>query len=100
MVVALAVFPYAREAGTGAGYASATRWQHAAIALALAMLVGPALMPVSGAALVGAGIVVALATGAYVTRRLGGLTGDVYGAINELTEVVVLLAGGIMLGQV
>ena len=100
MVVALAVFPYARETGTGAGFASGTRWQHAVVALVLAMLVSLALLPVSGAALVGAGIVVALAAGAYVTRRLGGLTGDVYGAINELTEVIVLLLGGVMLGQV
>ena len=29
--------------------------------------------------------------GAWATRLLGGVTGDIYGAVNELTEVVVLL---------
>jgi cobalamin synthase len=32
-----------------------------------------------------------------MSRMLGGLTGDTYGAINELAEVTVLMAGVAML---
>jgi len=37
------------------------------------------------------GIVFALLFSGYVSKRLGGLTGDVYGAIVELTEIITLL---------
>ncbi|MFB3879926.1 MAG: adenosylcobinamide-GDP ribazoletransferase [Armatimonadota bacterium] len=95
IVVALGVFPYARESGTGAAFAAETRWGRAVTALAVAMVISFALLSLTGVVLVSAGIVVALLIGAYMSRRLGGLTGDVYGAINEVTEVVVLLAGGL-----
>jgi adenosylcobinamide-GDP ribazoletransferase len=97
IVLAVAVFPYARETGTGAKFALETRWQHATLAVLLAMALCFWLLGWSGTVLVGAGIVVALLAGAYGTRRLGGLTGDVYGAINELSEVAALLIGSITL---
>ena len=34
----------------------------------------------------------ALLIGWYVTSALGGLTGDVYGATNEITEVTCLIS--------
>ena len=37
------------------------------------------------------GSLAAVAVGAWVTRRLGGLTGDSYGAIEEVAEIVMLL---------
>lgn len=36
----------------------------------------------------GVGVVMA----AYISRKLGGLTGDVYGALNEMLELILLLA--------
>ena len=36
-------------------------------------------------------VLAAVAVGAWATRRLGGLTGDSYGAIAEVAEVVMLL---------
>ena len=33
----------------------------------------------------------ALALGSWITRRIGGLTGDTCGAIAEITEVLMLL---------
>ncbi|MER3448374.1 MAG: adenosylcobinamide-GDP ribazoletransferase, partial [Chloroflexota bacterium] len=49
------------------------------------LLAGPAALAATGLAL-GAG----LGLGLFARRRLGGLTGDVYGAIIELGEVFVL----------
>ena len=34
---------------------------------------------------------VAWAVGSWVARSLGGLTGDVYGAVNEVSEATVLI---------
>jgi cobalamin synthase len=45
----------------------------------------------SGAALWGAALLAALALGAFLRSRVGGLTGDNYGAICEVSQLVVLL---------
>ncbi|MNI14337.1 Cobalamin synthase [compost metagenome] len=37
---------------------------------------------------------------AYLNRKLGGLTGDTYGALNEIIEVVLLLAVTILYNQI
>jgi cobalamin synthase len=46
---------------------------------------------------IGAGAA-ALLAGRWITARLGGLTGDTYGALCELTEAVVLVALGLRIG--
>ncbi len=56
-----------------------------ALAVALAFLGGRGAL----ACLVGAGVAVAF--GAFMSRRLGGVSGDVHGAAVELTELAVLL---------
>lgn len=45
-----------------------------------------------------AGALCALWFGHRVTKRLGGLTGDILGAGNEITEMVFLLGGTVLLG--
>ena len=91
MVLAIAAFPYARPLGLGRG------WREAAwpVALPLATLMALAaallLFGLGGLAPLALAGVLALALGLYAQGRLGGLTGDVYGAILEVTEVAVLL---------
>jgi adenosylcobinamide-GDP ribazoletransferase len=92
MVVAIGAFPYARPEGLGAAFNEAVWPWPAAVATLTAgaaalLLLGPAGLIIAGIA--GA---TALAAGGYVSHRLGGLTGDIYGAINECSEVAVLLA--------
>ena len=90
MLPAMAVYPYAREHGVGTGYR-----EHAGAALAL----GGATALITGIALIGAGGVyvlalaaaVGLGAGALATRLAGGVTGDVFGAIVEITEAAALL---------
>lgn len=62
----------------------------AAVAAPAALLTWPT--PVAPVA-VGAGIAVSLAARSWATRRLGGVSGDVFGATNELARVVALHAG-------
>ncbi len=104
MTGAVLLYPYAR-AGPGLGQKAKTgagRWQlviatgTALLACALAWWAGlgwTALLPLLLAAL--AGLLVAQ----WIQSRIGGLTGDAYGAICELTEAVGLLALAILAYQ-
>jgi adenosylcobinamide-GDP ribazoletransferase len=86
---AIVFSPYARPEGTGrAFHGEARAWQVAGatalLAITLAAL-GPRLL-VPAAAALAASSLLAL----WLGRRLGGLTGDVYGAAIEIAEVVAL----------
>lgn len=88
-VLLVRVFPYARKEGLGRRFHEDSGMREAALAtataLAAVLLLGDgALLPLFAAG--GA----ALAVGAWVGRRLGGLTGDVYGAGIEIGEAVFL----------
>ncbi len=96
IVAALALFPYAREAGTGASFVIETKLRHAVGALVLSACISVALLGWGGLLVLAAGLVVALLAAAYLNRLLGGLTGDVYGAINEKAEVAALLVGALV----
>ena len=97
MVIAAAFFPSARESGLGASFAAQVRPGHALLALALAAAAAGYVWNWRGGILLGVAVAVTLLSGVYWRRRLGGLTGDIYGAINELTELAVLLAAGAMM---
>jgi adenosylcobinamide-GDP ribazoletransferase len=89
MVIAITAFPYARPEGMGKAFQQyagrPTLYFAAMTALVLTAPFGAAaLIALAGTA----GF--ALAAGRYISRRLGGLTGDAYGAITELAELVVL----------
>ncbi|HEX7479494.1 MAG TPA: adenosylcobinamide-GDP ribazoletransferase [Polyangiales bacterium] len=91
VVPLIAGFRYARPEGLGRMFHEQTRLRHAAIALLLtAAVLAPLGLPSVGPALCTA--VAALLLALWVQRKLGGLTGDVYGAIIELAELVYLLA--------
>lgn len=95
MAIALAAgcFPAARSPGAGLGAsfaASVGRWRGAAALLAGWLLAAPAGPRGLAAAALAAAI--ALLGGRSCTARLGGLTGDTYGAINEAAELAALAA--------
>ena len=92
MVVALSAFPYVRSQGLGSPYHQGTAHLAtggaAVVAIAVAVLAGGV-----GGAILWVGIsVLAWLLGWCMARMLGGLTGDSYGAINETSEVVLLMA--------
>lgn len=109
MVVAIAWWPYARQAGSGmGGFFRGVGAGHAAgsglVALLLSFCVAAAGEAFGGLSLpfwhmvgivaillavtVGAGVLMSVS----IHRKLGGLTGDTYGAMNELLEAALLLA--------
>ncbi len=92
MSLALHFFPYARkEGGLGQSFASGKRVSYVMVSSLLALLI---IGLVNG----GAGILISLMVGGlslllaiWVVRKIGGLTGDVYGALNEVSENLFLL---------
>ena len=50
-------------------------------------------LPSAGLALLAAAVIVSLGLGRWIAGMLGGMTGDTYGAVNEVAEVAVLLLG-------
>jgi adenosylcobinamide-GDP ribazoletransferase len=57
----------------------------------IAMVIAIVFGWLGGVVLLFAAKIVALILGWSISRMLGGLTGDTYGAINETTEVAVLI---------
>lgn len=90
VVVAITLYPYARAEGLGkAFYQSAHKYTLYVAGILSSLLLIPLgkIVIISGVI----GIAFAFLFSEYVSKRLGGLTGDVYGAIIELTEIVTLL---------
>ncbi len=92
MLLAMQIFPYVRERGAGTPFADgrgrralvAGSGTAAAAGLALAGAWSLALLALAGAA--------AWSVATVARRLIGGMTGDIYGAVNEIAEVAVLVA--------
>ncbi len=91
LALAVLVFPYARSAGLGSplGAGRNTPWP-AVVAALLLVLPGVYVLGVSYLLVLAAVTMGALAVGAYFTRRLGGLVGDLYGALAETSQLLAL----------
>jgi adenosylcobinamide-GDP ribazoletransferase len=61
-------------------------------ALVLALAVAAIVLGTTGVLVAALATAGALAVGAFMSRRLGGITGDVHGAAVETAELVVLVA--------
>ena len=81
----------ARSDGLGAAFANGANTAHIAVAAAIAALAIAAISSAAVAAIV-VSSATALAIGGFARQRVGGLTGDVYGAIGETSFACVLVA--------
>ncbi|MBN2462830.1 MAG: adenosylcobinamide-GDP ribazoletransferase [Dehalococcoidia bacterium] len=91
MVSIVLTFPYAKRSGMGLAFKRGATWQRLTIATAIALIVAVALLKLWGLVLMAALWLIAFGIASYFRSRLGGLTGDNYGAINEMAEVLVFL---------
>lgn len=91
MVSALFVFPAAKTTGMAATFKQNISWHGLAIATAIALIVSVLLIREWGLVLMAALWLITFGIASYINSRLGGLTGDNYGALNELSEVLVLI---------
>ena len=94
MLLTMELYPYVRSNGIGTAFFDGGqgrfKWQ-LILGSVFTLVVSVALAGMVGIVLLAAACAVAWSIGAWATRLLGGVTGDIYGAVNELTEVVVLL---------
>jgi adenosylcobinamide-GDP ribazoletransferase len=94
MVYAIFVYPYARPSGLGTAFKQKTRWPEFTIATLITLIIAMALFPLFSltALLVMLGVwMVTVIFSVYLKHKFAGLTGDTYGAINEVAEVTVLV---------
>ncbi len=104
MVYAIFAYPYARPEGFGKIFKQNTSWQRFTIATAitLAIVIVVALLTnlsyfyLAGLVIMISSWVTVVVLATYLTRKFAGLTGDTYGAINEVTEVCVLILVGLL----
>jgi adenosylcobinamide-GDP ribazoletransferase len=87
--------PYARsEGGTAAPFVKNARPAHRFFSLGAAIVLSVVLAgPVAGSVFFGIGWMTCRLFGYWCRRRLGGVTGDLLGACNEIVETMILLFG-------
>lgn len=88
MVLAVCVFPPVRSSGLGHAFRQTITPARLLLAGLSAFVIVLLVGHLVGALLWTLATLTALLLGAWVTRILGGLTGDVYGAIEEVTEIL------------
>ena len=97
MVITMGVFPYVRAQGLGTAFQVGSSWRQLAFAFVTAAVAGGLLLGMAGLLLLACATGLALGLGWWFRRMLGGMTGDTYGATNEVAEVTVLLLGVILI---
>jgi len=103
MVYAIFAFPYAKPAGLGKAFEEQANWRKLALATLLVLASTLGLLIIKGLVFIFVGLtlvfavwVIAAALGLFLKRKFDGLTGDSYGAINEVTQVAVLIFFGVI----
>ncbi|MBI4288857.1 MAG: adenosylcobinamide-GDP ribazoletransferase [Chloroflexi bacterium] len=97
MVLGIVGYPYARAEGLGTAFAGTGRWRQFGLATALAAAMAhfathwAGLSTWTGLATLSGVALVAWCAATFLKRKLTGLTGDSYGALGELSEVVGLI---------
>jgi len=99
MDYAIFACPYARPSGLGKAFKQETSWRRFSLATIITLAVAIGLTGLSktaysylaGLAIMGGTWVIITAMVTYLRRKFAGLTGDTYGAINEVAEVGVLI---------
>ena len=91
MILALRIFPSARSTGLGAAFHQAVTNKGLALASIIALAIVLVAGQLTGLIVLAAVAILTLAPGFWISRSIGGLTGDSYGAIEEVAEVAALL---------
>ena len=97
MVVTIGAFPYARPDGMGKAFAKFTTRRTIlfaaceAILLLLPLVVVSEMFFLSSAAASAIALIVAWRFSTFTTEKIGGVTGDIYGAVTTLAELSALI---------
>lgn len=91
LVLALFLFPYIRKEGKAKIFAKWIDFKIFSLATGISLLCGLIFLGLKGLITFVVVVLFTFFAGRFITRKIGGMTGDTLGAIDELTEVFVLL---------
>lgn len=91
LTVSIYFFPYARTTGKGGIFSGTVKPEDLFLSLVITILLSTIIGGLKGLLTLVVAVIICFIFGVYLTRRIGGLTGDNYGAICELGEVIPLL---------
>ena len=91
MLLVMELYPYARSEGLGTAFLGARGRLQLSFGFVCALFASLLAAGLMGLILLLAASLIAWIIGAWASGRLGGLTGDVYGAVNEIVETAVLV---------
>ena len=91
MVYAICAFPSAKKEGMGWQVKQGATWKGMAIATGISSVIALVSLRWWGLALLAALALIVFVFARFLCSRLGGLSGDSYGAINEFTQLAVLI---------
>ena len=96
MLLVMELFPYVRSKGLGTMFFG-TRGKWPMIGgLGITLSAAIVLAGIPGVVLFAIASCIAWAVGSWAARLLGGLTGDIYGAVNEVLEASVLILAAVL----
>lgn len=90
-VVLMAAAPLARHRGLGVDYGQSTTWRVATVAVIAGTVLSAAVVQWWVAPLLLAALVAVALTGVLARRKIGGISGDVLGAAEQVAECLVLV---------
>lgn len=96
MVFVIFAYPYARPSGLGKAFKESTGWQQFAMASVVMSIIVLGLWQIAGLVIISVILLLTALTAFYLKRKLAGLTGDTYGAINEITETAVFILASLL----
>ena len=91
MVYAAFAYSTAKPSGLGKIFKQGTSWQPFVMATLITLVVAIVLAQLLGIAIMLGVWIIVVVLAAYLKRKFSGLTGDTYGAVNEVVEVCVLI---------
>ena len=96
MLLVMETFPYVRPGGLGTAFVRSRGGGQLAFGLAVTVAAGICLAGPWSLLIMAFASLPAWLIGAWATRLLGGVTGDIYGAVIETVEAATLLSAGLL----
>jgi len=91
MALAMPFYSYPREKGTGV-FAKFVKKNDSLLATIIMFVFAVGLLKLKGLILIFCAFIFTLLITKLISRKIGGMTGDAYGALNEAVEVIILAA--------
>jgi adenosylcobinamide-GDP ribazoletransferase len=91
MVYAIFAYSYARPSGLGKVFKQTTNWRQFLMATLITVVVALGLFSLAGLVILFITSLLSTGMACYLKQKFAGLTGDTYGAINEIAEVSVFI---------